>query len=80
MSERGEVFAQTSSALLSRLLMIKYISSQDPDKCLLAIDFSDAFLTVTQTVPTKVVYKPADGGPEVEFALGRVLPGQGFRV
>ena len=42
----------------------------------MGIDVSDAFLTVDQVVPTRVVYKPVDGGPPVYFALGKVLPGQ----
>ncbi|CAE7303180.1 unnamed protein product [Symbiodinium sp. CCMP2592] len=74
--ERSDTFAPASSCLLNRLLPILYTTSTAPDKCLVAIDVSDAFLTVDQTVPTEVVYRPTGGGPEVKFALGKLLPGQ----
>ncbi|CAE7529713.1 unnamed protein product [Symbiodinium sp. CCMP2592] len=74
--ERSDTFAPASSCLLNRHLPILYATSTAPDECLVAIDVSDAFLTVDQTVPTEVVYRPTGGGPEVRFALGKLLPGQ----
>ncbi|CAE7221064.1 RE2 [Symbiodinium sp. CCMP2592] len=74
--ERSDTFAPASSCLLNRLLPILYATSTEPDKCLVAVDISDAFLTVDQSVPTEVVYRPTGGGPEVKFALGKLLPGQ----
>ena len=76
LESRADIFAPASSCLMNRLLLIHFVTSSNPDRCLVGIDVSDACLTVDQVVPARVVYKPVDGGPPVYFALGKVLPGQ----
>ena len=76
LESRADILAPASSCLMNQLLLIHFVTSSNPDRCLVGIDVSEAFLTVDQVVPTRVVYKPVDGGPPVYFALGKVLPGQ----
>ena len=48
---------------------------QHAEAVMASIDVKDAFLTVKQKTPTVVTCKLADGR-EVQYGLGRVLPGQ----
>ena len=75
MSQRTDTFAPASSALLTRLLPILFVSQQQINKCIIAIDIGDAFLTVDQVSPTLVVHRQRSG-VECQYALGKVLPGQ----
>ena len=76
LESRADIFAPAASCLTNRLLLMRFVTSSNPDRCLVAIEVSDAFLTVDHVLPTRVVYKPANGSPPVYFALGKVLPGQ----
>ena len=75
LSERSDTFAPASSSMLHRLLPILFATSDRPGRCLVAIDISDAFVTVDQVTPTLVTHRAPDG-TETVYALGKVLPGQ----
>lgn len=73
--EREGLFSPASSNLTTRLLPILFLKLVSQGFVLSAIDISDAYLTVSQRVPTSVSYFDKVGGA-FEFFLGRVLPGQ----
>ena len=75
-SERDSLFSPASSSIVARLLPVMYLDmKQHAEAVMVSIDVKDAFLTVKQKTPTVVTCKLADGR-EVQYGLGRVLPGQ----
>ena len=75
-SERDSLFSPASSSIVARLLPVMYLDMKEHAQSVMAsIDVKDAFLTVKQKTPTVVTCKLADGR-EVQYGLGRVLPGQ----
>ena len=75
-SERDSLFSPASSSIVARLLPVMYLDMKGHAESVMAsIDVKDAFLTVKQKTPTVVPCKLADGR-EVQYGLGRVLPGQ----
>ncbi|CAE7716237.1 RE1 [Symbiodinium sp. CCMP2592] len=73
LNERHDLFSPASTALSNRLLPIHYLCHEpDPDDpwVMVALDISDAYLSVKQT---RLVIVQHAG---VRYVLGRVLPGQ----
>ena len=75
-SERDSLFSPASNSIVARLLTVMYLAmKQHAEAVMASIDVKDAFLTVKQKTPTVFTCKLADGR-EVQYGLGRVLPGQ----
>ena len=74
--DREALFSPATSNVASRILPICFLSLREHSDAIMAsLDVKDAFLTVQQEVPTRVVLKDAAGN-SVTHSLGRVLPGQ----
>ena len=75
LDERSDLFSPASNSIRSRVLQCLYLRNREAGFILGSVDVADAFLTVPQREPTKVVLKDALM-QSLTFGLGKVLPGQ----
>ena len=73
--ERFDLFSPASNAISSRILPLLFMRKGGESYVLGSVDVADAFLTVPQKEPTKVVLRDACGSSTV-YGLGKVLPGK----